>query len=172
MSGKITIFWTKSQYSCQYFRPEWELFDRKYDPFELHNVAKKTKYQVTSWHSCKINLQAQIKSPPKGKTKFDMIASTNQICESAAWLYINYDYISNMKHKIHNISNVMWWCWSGGDLVASHSPLKMAERNFRPLALLPTRRSVRHHFDQPSSISRRRRSDQSWSVVTAIIVIK
>jgi len=29
-----------------YYRPEWELFDRKYDPFELHNVAKKTKYQA------------------------------------------------------------------------------------------------------------------------------
>jgi len=57
-----------------YYRPEWELFDRKYDPFELHNVAKKNKI-------------------------------------------------------------------SGGDLVASRSPLKVAERNFRSLALLPTRRA-------------------------------
>jgi len=29
-----------------YFRPEWELFDRKSDPFELHSVAKKPRYQA------------------------------------------------------------------------------------------------------------------------------
>ena len=39
----------------QQFRPEWELYDRKSDPFELQSVAKKPRYQVHAYCIAKPN---------------------------------------------------------------------------------------------------------------------
>ena len=41
-----SVHWYKSL-EGYYRRPEWELYDLKLDPEELHNAAEKTSYQVT-----------------------------------------------------------------------------------------------------------------------------
>ena len=41
-----SVHWYKSL-EGYYRRPEWELYDLKLDPEELHNAAEKTSYKVT-----------------------------------------------------------------------------------------------------------------------------
>lgn len=39
--------WYKTDLKNYYYRPEWEMFDLKYDPEELNNIAQKKSLQVS-----------------------------------------------------------------------------------------------------------------------------
>lgn len=39
--------WYKNDLKTYYYRPEWELYDLKYDPEELNNIAGKKSMEVS-----------------------------------------------------------------------------------------------------------------------------